>query len=106
MTQEVINETGIQSNVLCLQIQYILPHYAIFFRLVEVSVNHVSISLLHYKVLGLRYHTFFTLCSLSLSPSLSLPTKIFTIYNTWLALSNMLLYCFQVVSVPMYLLSP
>ena len=38
MTQEVINETGIQSNVLCLQIQYILPHYAIFFRLVEVKV--------------------------------------------------------------------
>ena len=81
------------------------PILCYFFRLVQVSVNHVSISLLHHKLLGLRFHTFFTLYSLSLSLSqfLSLPTKIVTIYNTWLALSNMLLYYFQVVSVPVYL---
>lgn len=30
MTQQVINETGIQSNVLWLQSQYFLPYYAIF----------------------------------------------------------------------------
>lgn len=36
MTQEVINETEIQSNVLCLQSQYILPYYAIFLGLLKL----------------------------------------------------------------------
>ena len=51
------------------------PILCYFFRLVEVSVNHVSISLLHYKALGLRCHTFFTLYSLPLSLPLSLITR-------------------------------